>query len=43
LDPVKIRNHKNLYSVLNIVIPLALILIMGIILIIIRKLKYSRK
>ena len=43
LDPVKIRNNKNLYSILNIVIPLALILIMGIILIIIRKLKYSRK
>ena len=43
LDPVKIRNHKNLYSVLNIVIPLVLILIMGIILIIIRKVKYSRK
>lgn len=43
LDPVKIRNHKNLYSILNIVIPLALIFIMGIVLIIIRKSKYSRK
>ncbi|MCQ2269928.1 MAG: gliding motility-associated ABC transporter substrate-binding protein GldG [Bacteroidales bacterium] len=43
LDPVKIRNHKNLYSILNIAIPLVLIFIMGIILIIIRKSKYSRK
>lgn len=43
LDPVKIRNHKNLYSILNIVIPLALIFIMGIVLIIIRRSKYSRK
>lgn len=43
LDPVKIRNHKNLYSILNIAIPLVLILVMGIILIIIRKTKYSRK
>ncbi len=43
LDPVKIRNHKNLYSILNIVIPLDLIFIMGIVLIIIRKSKYSKK
>lgn len=43
LDPVKIRNHKNLYSILNIAIPLVLIFIMGIVLIIIRKSKYSRK
>lgn len=43
LDPVKIRNHKQLISVLNIVIPLVLVLILGVVLIIIRKIKFSKK
>lgn len=43
LDPTKIRNHKNLYAILNIVIPLVLVLIMGLILIIIRKATFSKK
>lgn len=43
LDPIKIRNHKNLYAVLNIVIPLVLVLIMGIVMIIMRKTRFSKK
>ena len=43
LDQTKIKQKKTLYSILNIVIPLGIIMVMGILLIIIRRLKYSRK
>ena len=39
----KVRNHKTLIATLNIVIPLALIAIMGVILILSRKFKFSKK
>lgn len=38
-----VRKHKTLLSVLNICIPLALVIIMGIILIVLRKVKFSKK
>ncbi len=38
-----LRKHKTLLSVLNICIPLALVIIMGIILIVLRKVKFSKK
>lgn len=42
LAPDKIRNRKTLIATLNIVIPLLLISILGVVLILTRKLKYSR-
>lgn len=38
-----VRKHKTLLSVLNICIPLLLVIIMGIVLIIMRKVKFSKK
>lgn len=43
LNPAKIKEKSTFYAVVNIVVPLALITIMGIIMIIIRKIKYNRK
>lgn len=43
LNKEKIRGHKTFLATLNIVIPLAVIAIMGIILILLRKSKFSRK
>jgi len=43
LYPAKIKEKSTFYAVVNIVVPLALITIMGIIMIIIRKIKYNRK
>jgi len=43
LDPIKMKTEKNKYAFLNIAIPLILIFIMGTILIIFRKIKYSKK
>ncbi len=43
LNQEKIRGRKTLLATLNIVIPLALIAIMGVILILSRKLKFSKK
>ncbi|MEG1555616.1 MAG: gliding motility-associated ABC transporter substrate-binding protein GldG [Bacteroidales bacterium] len=42
LNPDKIRNEKNKYAIINIVIPLIIILLMGIVLIVLRKMKYSK-
>jgi gliding-associated putative ABC transporter substrate-binding component GldG len=42
LAPDKIRSRKTLLATLNIVIPLLLISILGVVLILTRKLKYSR-
>lgn len=38
-----IRSHKTLLSILNICIPLLLVIIMGIILIVLRKVRFSKK
>lgn len=38
-----VRKHKTLLSVLNICIPLLLVIIMGVVLIIMRKVKFSKK
>jgi len=43
LDPIKMKTEQNKYAFLNIAIPLILIFIMGTILIIFRKIKYSKK
>lgn len=43
LDNEKIRNRKTLLSIINISIPLALIIIMGIVMIITRKVRFSKK
>ena len=43
LNKEKIRGHKTFLATLNIVIPLAIIAIMGIILILSRKFKFSKK
>ncbi len=43
LNPAKVKEKSTFYAVVNIVVPLALITIMGIIMIIIRKVKYNRK
>lgn len=43
LNPAKVKEKSTYYAVVNIVVPLALITIMGIIMIIIRKVKYNRK
>ncbi len=38
-----IRSHKTLLSILNICIPLLLVIIMGVILIVLRKVRFSKK
>ena len=43
LNPTKVKNQKHFYAVINIVIPLAIIAIMGIVLIILRKVKYGKR
>lgn len=43
LDGEKIRNKKTFWSILNIVLPLALIVIMGVILIVLRNVRFSKK
>lgn len=43
LNPTKVKEDSTFYAVINIVVPLFLITAMGIILIIIRKVKYNRK
>lgn len=43
LDPIKMKSGQKKYAFLNIAIPLALIIIMGTILIIFRRIKYSKK
>jgi ABC-2 type transport system permease protein len=43
LNPSKVKEMSTFYAVVNIVVPLFLITVMGIIMIIIRKVKYSRK
>lgn len=43
LNQEKVRGHKTLLATLNIVIPLAIIAIMGLILILTRKVKFSKK
>ncbi|MCR4680022.1 MAG: gliding motility-associated ABC transporter substrate-binding protein GldG [Bacteroidales bacterium] len=43
LNNDKVRGHKTLIAVLNIVIPLGLIAILGVILILMRKIKFSKK
>lgn len=43
LNNDKVRGHKTLIAVLNIVIPLGLIAILGVVLILMRKIKFSKK
>ena len=43
LSSEKTRNHKVLLAVLNIGIPLLLIALMGTVLIVIRKVRFSKK
>ena len=43
LNPTKVKNQKHFYAVINIVVPLAIIAIMGIVLIIMRKVKYGKR
>lgn len=42
LDPQKIRENGTFYAVINIVIPLVMILVMGVVLILIRRRRYGR-
>lgn len=43
LNPSKVKSQKNFYAIINIAIPLLLITIMGVVLIILRKMKYGKK
>ncbi|MDX9892652.1 MAG: gliding motility-associated ABC transporter substrate-binding protein GldG [Bacteroidales bacterium] len=43
LNPQKVREEKQFYAIINITIPIAIITLMGIIMIIIRKRTYAKK
>ena len=43
LNKEKVRGHKTLLASINIIIPLALIALMGVILILMRKIRFSKK
>ena len=43
LNPQKVREQKQFYAIINISVPLGIIIIMGIIMMMIRKRTYSRK
>lgn len=43
LNPEKVKEKSTYYAVINIVIPLFIIAVMGVVILIIRKIKYSRR